>query len=125
MNTQTHSVPFLISVLFLSSLTGCGGGSNGDPVISTPTPTLTATVTELTISTGYCFVVSAYNGLSGAPSNEVSAVTSPSGTTVSLTWGAVQDPTVSAYDVHYGKQSLGLPGDCTYSNSMRVPAVPS
>ena len=122
MNTQTHSVPFLISVLFLSSLTGCGGGSNGDPVISTPTPTLTATVTELTISTGYCFVVSAYNGLSGPCSNEVLTVAPPSGA-VSLAWDLVQDPTVSTYVVHYGKQpSPGPPGDCTYSDSMQIPA---
>ena len=112
MNEQTHSFPFLISVLFISSLTGCGGG-NGDP----PTPTLSATVTGLASNTSYCFVVSAYNGLSGAPSNQVSTKTSPSGTDVSLTWGQVQDQTVSAYDVHYGQ---GLPGDCTYSNSMRV-----
>ena len=47
MDTQNHSAFFLIAVLFLISLTGCGGGSSsGDPVSSTSV-TPTATVTGL------------------------------------------------------------------------------
>ena len=122
MDTQNCSVFFLIAVLFLSSLTGCGGGgSSGDPVIST-SATPAATVTGLDPNTTYYFAVSAYNGLSGPCSNEVWTVTPPSGA-VSLAWGAVQDPTVSAYDVHYGKQpSGGQLGDCNYLDSIQVPA---
>lgn len=79
MNAQIHSFPLLIPVLFLSSLTGCGG--NGD------------------------------------------SVTSPSGITVSLPWSPAPDPTISAYDVQYGMQSLSPPGDCIYSDSIRGPAI--
>jgi len=106
----------IIAVLYITSLINCGGaGGNGDPA----TPTVT--VTGLDPSTRYYFAVSAYNGLSGPCSNEVSTVAPPSGA-VSLAWDPVKNPTVSAYDVHYGKQSPGQPGNCTYSDSMQVPA---
>lgn len=122
MITETCSVLSLIAVLFFISLTDCsGGGSSGNPVIST-SAIPTATVSGLVPNTKYYFAVSAYNGLSGPCSNEVQAVTPPSGA-VSLTWDAVQDPTVSVYDLHYGKQpSPGPRGDCTYSDLMQVPA---
>jgi hypothetical protein len=121
MNKEIGSALSIIAVLYLISLIDCSGaGSNGDS--ATPTATVTATVTGLDPSTRYYFAVSAYNGLSGPCSNEVSTVTPPS-RDVSLAWGSVQDPTVSAYEVHYGKQpSPGPPGDCTYSNSIQVPA---
>ena len=122
MDTQNHSVFSLIAILFLISLTGCGSGSSsGDPVVST-SATPAATVTGLDPNTTYYFAVSAYNGLSGPCSDEVRTETPPSGA-VSLAWDAVQDPTVSAYDVHYGKQpSGGQPGDCNYLGSIQVPA---
>ena len=121
MDTQARSAFSLIAVLFLISLTGCGSGSSsGDPSSTSVTPT--ATVKGLDPNTTYYFAVSAYNELSGPCSNEVSAVTPLSGA-VSLAWGAVQDPTVSAYDVHYGKQpSGGQLGDCNYVDSIQVPA---
>jgi hypothetical protein len=71
----------------------------------------------------YYFAVNAFNGVSGPCSNEVSTVAPPSGT-VSLAWDRISDPSVSAYDVHYGKQSAGRPGDCSYSDVMRVSAFP-
>lgn len=122
MSTKTYSIFSLVAMLFFISLTGCGGGgSSGDHVVST-SATLTATVSGLTPKTIYYFAVSAYNGLSGPCSNEVSTETPPSGA-VSLAWNAVQNQTISAYEVHYGKQpSPGPPGDCTYSDSMQVPA---
>ena len=46
------------------------------------------------------------------------------GATASLAWSPVQDPSVSAYFVHYGRQSPGQPGSCAYESSMSV-ASPS
>jgi hypothetical protein len=44
--------------------------------------------------------------------------TPPVGAIVSLGWNPVQDPSVSSYFVHYGRQSPGIPGSCTYESSM-------
>jgi fibronectin type III domain protein len=44
----------------------------------------------------------------------------PAAASVSLEWQAVQDPSVIAYFVHYGRQSPGQPGSCTYESSMYV-----
>lgn len=106
----------IIVLLFLSSLPDCSGG---DPVVSLPA-TSTATVNGLEPNTLYYFAVSAYNGQSGLCSNEVSTVTPPSGT-VFLIWNSVQDSTVTAYDVHYGKLSAGQPASCAYTDVIRVP----
>jgi hypothetical protein len=40
------------------------------------------------------------------------------GVTASLDWSPVQDPSVYAYFVHYGKQSPGQPGSCAYESSV-------
>ena len=42
------------------------------------------------------------------------------GINASLAWHPVQDPSVSAYFVHYGRQSPGQSGSCAYENSMYV-----
>ena len=42
------------------------------------------------------------------------------GTTASLAWSPVQDPSVYGYFVHYGRQSPGQPGSCSYESSMYV-----
>ena len=44
----------------------------------------------------------------------------PVGATASLEWQPVQDPSVIAYFVHYGRQSPGQAGSCTYESSMYV-----
>ena len=44
----------------------------------------------------------------------------PAGATASLEWLPVEDPSVIAYFVHYGRQSPGQPGSCTYESSMYV-----
>jgi hypothetical protein len=49
-----------------------------------------------------------------------SPAATPVGATASLEWQPVQDPSVIAYFVHYGKQSPGQPGSCTYESSMYV-----
>jgi hypothetical protein len=51
--------------------------------------------------------------VTGGPGNSASA-------TASLTWDPVTDPSVSAYFVHYGRQSPGQAGSCTYENSISV-----
>jgi hypothetical protein len=48
----------------------------------------------------------------------------PVGATASLAWHPVQDPSVDAYFVHYGRQSPGQSGSCAYESSMYV-ASPS
>ena len=122
MNTQIRLALSIIAVLCLSLLIyGSGGASNGAPAIS-PSATQTATVTGLDPSATYYFAVSAYNGKSGPCSNEVSKRPPLSGA-VSLAWDPVKNQNVSAYDVHYGKQSPKKSGDCTYSDSMRVSAL--
>src|SRR5688572_29834657 len=42
------------------------------------------------------------------------------GVTASLEWNPVQDPSVSTYFVHYGRQSPGQQGSCAYESSMPV-----
>ena len=42
------------------------------------------------------------------------------GATASLQWDPIQDPSVIAYFVHYGRQSPGQPGSCTYESSISV-----
>lgn len=44
----------------------------------------------------------------------------PVGVTASLAWGAVQDPSVTAYFVHYGRQSPNQSGSCEYERSVYV-----
>jgi hypothetical protein len=46
------------------------------------------------------------------------------GATASLAWHPVQDPSVDAYFVHYGRQSPDQSGSCSYESSMYV-ASPS
>jgi len=101
--TKTTRVPLrltaIVTGLLLSVmplLTGCGGGgeTGSDPIV-TVTP-----------------------GSGGGGS------TPPVGATASLAWSPVQDPSVTAYFVHYGRQSPGQSGSCTYESSEHV-AAPS
>lgn len=59
-------------------------------------------------------------GGEGAPGVSTSAA--PTGAMATLAWDPVQDPTVTAYYVHYGKQSSGQPGTCNYQDSQFVNA---
>ena len=47
------------------------------------------------------------------------------GVTTQLTWEASTDPNVLGYFVHYGKQSPGEYGSCSYEQSQRVGAPPA
>lgn len=57
-------------------------------------------------------------GGEGAPA--VSSSPSAAGATASLAWDPVQDPTVTGYYVHYGTQSSGQTGSCSYQHSQFV-----
>jgi hypothetical protein len=54
--------------------------------------------------------------------SQPSITTAPgsAGVTASLEWSPVQDPSVSTYFVHYGRQSPGQRGSCAYESSMPV-----
>lgn len=56
-------------------------------------------------------------GTGGEGGPAVSTSSTPTGATASLAWDPVQDPTVTAYYVHYGKQSSGQSGSCSYQDN--------
>jgi hypothetical protein len=58
----------------------------------------------------------------GGTGSDPSVTVAPAntGATASLTWRPVQDPSVSGYFVHYGRQSPGTPGSCIYESSVQV-----
>ena len=74
------------------------------------------------------FLLTGCGGGGGTDSNPSVTVTPAgggvAGATASLAWSPVPDPSVIAYFVHYGRQSPGTPGSCTYESSMYV-ASPS
>ncbi len=77
---------------------------------------LTAIVTSLLLS--IMPFLTGCGGGGGETGNEASAA--PLGATASLAWSPVPDPSISAYFVHYGRQSPGHAGSCSYEHSMHV-----
>jgi Fibronectin type III domain len=59
-------------------------------------------------------------GGAGEPGGNGTVSTPPIAASASLAWDPVTDPSVSAYFVHYGQQSPGQAGSCTYERSMIV-----
>jgi hypothetical protein len=59
-------------------------------------------------------------GGEGSGNPAISTSATPTGATATLAWDPVQDPTVYTYYVHYGKQSVGQAGSCTYEQSQQV-----
>jgi hypothetical protein len=59
-------------------------------------------------------------GDSGGGDTPAAAPAAATGIDASLAWQPVQDPSVSAYFVHYGRQSPGHAGSCAYESSMYV-----
>lgn len=82
MNTVSRVMGSAVLSAMLLSVTGCGGGADGGPDISTSA--------------------------------------TPTGATASLAWDPVQDPSVYAYQVHFGRQSSGQAGSCNYEDSVSV-----
>lgn len=75
---------FSTSIVLISSmlLTGCGGGGEGAPAVST-------------------------SSSSALP-------------TASLAWNPIQDSSIIGYYVHYGRQSPGQSGSCSYESAQFV-----
>ncbi|MEC4889326.1 MAG: fibronectin type III domain-containing protein [Nitrospira sp.] len=80
-----QSVAACLVIITATLLTGCAGGGEGAPSISS-TP----------------------------------GTSSVAGATATLAWDPVADPTVSGYYVHYGTQSPGQSGSCSYQYSQFV-----
>src|SRR6185437_4162414 len=55
----------------------------------------------------------------------ISVTSTPTGATARLTWDAYPDSNVAGYSVHYGKQSSGEPGSCSYEESKSVESPPA
>jgi hypothetical protein len=76
---------------------------------------LTAIVTGLLLS-----ILPFLTGCGTGEQGNQSAAGSSATATASLTWDPVTDPSVSAYFVHYGRQSPGQEGSCTYESAISV-----
>ena len=152
--TRSIAGLILLGVIALP-LPGCGENEGGGPMISslsTPTdppsaeeststsdiadtdspaeenPTTDLTSTENDTATDEAEYLDA---LGPAPDTEgeedptVSVASTPTGFTAQLTWDASTDPNVQGYFIHYGKQSPGEYGSCSYEQSQRVGAPPA
>src|SRR6266850_4481857 len=80
---------------------------------------LTAIVTGLLLSI-MPLLPGCGRGETGSQPNVMVTPGSGAGATATLAWSPVPDPSVAAYFVHYGRQSPGQPGSCTYESSMSV-----
>lgn len=79
---------------------------------------LTAIVTGLLLS-----IMPFLTGCGGEPGSQPVVTGTPASgasATASLAWSPVVDTSVSAYFIHYGRQSPGQQGSCTYESSISV-----
>ncbi|MDE3218553.1 MAG: fibronectin type III domain-containing protein [Nitrospirota bacterium] len=59
-------------------------------------------------------------GGGGGGGDASAAPAAETGITASLAWHPTQDASVYGYFIHYGRQSPGRPGSCSYESSMYV-----
>jgi hypothetical protein len=59
------------------------------------------------------------------PAEQEKMAISMTGATARVTWDASSDPNVQGYFIHYGKQSSGQHGSCSYEESQRVGPPPA
>lgn len=71
-----------------------------------------------------CLLLFAMSSLTGCGGGGEGGQPAP-GVSASLEWSPVQDPSVSAYFVHYGRQSSGEQGSCSYESSVSVDSPPA
>jgi Fibronectin type III domain len=69
-----------------------------------------------------CLLLFAMSSLTGCGAGENGGQPSLTavGSSASLEWSPVQDPSVSTYFVHYGRQSPDQQGSCSYESSVSV-----
>jgi hypothetical protein len=72
------------------------------------------------IVTGLLLLIMPFFTGCGTGENGNQSTASSASATASLSWDPVTDPSVSAYFVHYGRQSPGQVGSCIYENSVSV-----
>jgi hypothetical protein len=82
---------------------------------------LTAIVAGLLLTTMSFLTGCGGGGETGSdPTVKVNPGSAGATATASLDWNPVPDSTVSAYFVHYGRQSPHQPGSCAYEHSISV-----
>lgn len=63
-------------------------------------------------------------GAGGEGEPTISTTSTASGATATLAWNPVQpqagEPSILGYYIHYGRQSAGQPGSCSYEDSIFV-----
>lgn len=59
-------------------------------------------------------------GTGGQGDPAITTTATPTGTTASLQWDPVNDPSIVGYYIHYGKQSPGQTGSCAYADAKFV-----
>ena len=79
---------------------------------------LTAFVTGILLSIMPLLLTGCGDGGGGETGSAPSAAAA--GVTASLAWHPVQDPSIMGYFVHYGRQSPGHRGSCSYESSVHV-----
>jgi hypothetical protein len=68
--------------------------------------------------TSFSLLTGCGSGENGAPA--VSSSAGQVGAVASLAWDPVQDPSVSGYYIHYGRNSAGQSGSCSYEDAQFV-----
>ena len=109
--TQSHRMEQILSA---STKQPCFPRTSGSKIPRTPLH-LASIITGLLLTMIPLLTGCAPEEQTGSGSTATSV-----GATASLEWQPVQDPSVIAYFVHYGRQSPGQPGSCTYESSMYV-----
>lgn len=77
------------------------------------------TIAPCLIFTSFLFL-SGCGGGGGDQAPSVSSSTGQAGAIATLAWNPVQDPSITGYYVHYGKNSAGHPGTCSYEDAQFV-----
>lgn len=135
-----HSMAGLILLSLMAlSFVSCGESGNGtEPLVSSLSPPTEETASvgaeegdnnQSTDSTeNEAQDSEALANIPDPDEQEAPEILSPpisTGVTTQLTWEASTDPNVLGYFVHYGKQSPGEYGSCSYEQSQRVGSPPA
>lgn len=67
-----------------------------------------------------CILVLSGCGGGGEQTPAVSSSTGQAGAVATLAWNPIPDPSIYGYYIHYGRNSSGLPGSCSYEDQQFV-----